>query len=163
MARATTPGTVVVEWPSNWDRDNASLTYTVYQDGIAVGTVTDPLPAPLTCNVHRLDNPQEPVLGFVGAHTVVQRRLFATPTSLGLPQGWQFEDPDADCSSGIELVPDPNDKHPIYLPDTRLFKSGDNVPTEYYIEKGDTLGYIGASKSCVDCRTRGTTTKPSFW
>lgn len=40
VARATAPGTVVVEWPSNWDRDNASLTYTVYQDGTAVGTVT---------------------------------------------------------------------------------------------------------------------------
>jgi hypothetical protein len=135
----------------------------------AVGTVNDPLPSQLTGNVHRLDNPQEPVLGFVGAHTVVQQRLFATPVSLGLPQGWQFEDPYADCVSGIELVPDPDDKNPIYRPDTRLFKSGDNIPIEYYIKadptntRGDTLGYIGASRECVDCRTRGTTTKPSYW
>lgn len=40
VARTTAPGTVVVEWPSNWDRDNASLTYTVYQDSTAVATVT---------------------------------------------------------------------------------------------------------------------------
>ncbi|RZK27295.1 MAG: DUF4249 domain-containing protein, partial [Hymenobacter sp.] len=40
----------------------------------AVGTVNDPLPIQLTGNVHRVDNAQEPVLGFVGAHTVQQRR-----------------------------------------------------------------------------------------
>ncbi|RZK90108.1 MAG: DUF4249 domain-containing protein, partial [Hymenobacter sp.] len=35
----------------------------------AVGTVNDPLPTQLTGNVHRVDNPAEPVLGYVGAHT----------------------------------------------------------------------------------------------
>jgi hypothetical protein len=30
---------MTVEWPANWDRDNAALTYTVQQGGVAVGTV----------------------------------------------------------------------------------------------------------------------------
>ncbi|QKG57817.1 DUF4249 domain-containing protein [Hymenobacter sp. BRD128] len=131
----------------------------------AVGTVNDPLPAQLTGNVHRVDNPQEPVLGFVGAHTVVQRRLFATPASLGLPKDWVFEDPYSDCTFGSELVPDLNDKISlrIYRPNTRIFKSGESIPTQYYIVGGDTLGYEGGPHACIDCRTRGTIVKPSFW
>ncbi|GAA4500618.1 hypothetical protein GCM10023172_21140 [Hymenobacter ginsengisoli] len=131
----------------------------------AVGTVNDPLPTQLTGNVHRVGDATEPVLGFVGAHTVVQRRLFATPASLGLPKDWAFDDPYSSCAFGPELVPDPNDKISlrIYRPNTRVFKSGDNVPTQYYIVSGDTLGYEGGPRACVDCRTRGTTVKPSFW
>lgn len=39
---APSPGTVVVSWPSNWDRDNQNLTYTVYADGVLVKTRTAP-------------------------------------------------------------------------------------------------------------------------
>ncbi|RZL08283.1 MAG: DUF4249 domain-containing protein, partial [Hymenobacter sp.] len=48
----------------------------------AVGTVNDPLPVQLTGNVHRVDNAQEPVLGYVGAYTVQQKRIFITRAEL---------------------------------------------------------------------------------
>lgn len=34
------PGVVKISWPANWDRDNANLTYTVYQDNVAVNQST---------------------------------------------------------------------------------------------------------------------------
>jgi hypothetical protein len=132
----------------------------------AVGTVNDPLPSQLTGNVHRLDNPQEPVLGFVGAHTLTVRRLFATAASLGLPQGWQFEDPYAKCIEIEELVPDPEDKFPnvLHIPQTRVFNGPDYVPTRYKGVLGaDTIGYYGSTRECVDCRVRGSNMKPAFW
>ena len=39
-AMETSPGTVTVSWPANWDRDNANLTYTVFQDGVALAGST---------------------------------------------------------------------------------------------------------------------------
>ena len=40
VATSTTPGTVTVTWPANWDRDNANLTYTVAQDGVVLPAST---------------------------------------------------------------------------------------------------------------------------
>jgi hypothetical protein len=40
IAAETPPGTVTVNWPANWDRDNANLAYTVYQDEVPVRTLT---------------------------------------------------------------------------------------------------------------------------
>jgi hypothetical protein len=39
---AATPGksTVNLTWRANWDRDNATLTYRVYRDGIRIGSIT---------------------------------------------------------------------------------------------------------------------------
>ncbi len=41
-ATETSPGTVKVSWPANFDRDNTNLTYTIFRDGVALGTVTSP-------------------------------------------------------------------------------------------------------------------------
>ncbi|RZL12276.1 MAG: DUF4249 domain-containing protein [Hymenobacter sp.] len=130
----------------------------------AVGTVNDPLPTQLTGNVHRVGTAtNEPVLGFVGAHTVQQTRIFLTPQILNLPAGWSFEDPYAACTIGQELAPDPRDKYPIYIPYTRIFSDPSNVPIDYLTGPGGYTGYMGSSRACVDCRTRGVNMKPSFW
>jgi hypothetical protein len=42
----------------------------------SLGTVNDPLPSRVTGNVHALADPTEPVMGYVGAHTVTEKRLF---------------------------------------------------------------------------------------
>ncbi|MGI4864713.1 MAG: DUF4249 domain-containing protein [Janthinobacterium lividum] len=129
----------------------------------AVGTVNDPLPTQLTGNVHRVGNAAEPVLGFVGAHTVQQKRIFISPQDLNLPAGWAFEDPYAACNIGQELAPDPGDKVPIFVPFTRVFNNPENIPLDYILRGTSKIGYTGTSRACADCRTRGTTTKPSFW
>lgn len=131
----------------------------------AVGTVNDPLPSQLSGNVHRGGPaPAEPVLGFVGAHTVQVRRLFINRPELNLPTSWAFESPYTTCALSQELVPDPDDKHPVFLPYTKLFNNPGAIPVDYLVDdKGNKIGYVGASPACVDCRTRGSNVKPAFW
>lgn len=129
----------------------------------AVGTVNDPLPVQLTGNVHRVDDASEPVLGFVGAHTVQQRRLFIDRAELNLPTSWLFDTPYTNCVLNEERLPDEN-KPPTIIPFTQIYKTPGNVPIDYITDdNGAKLGYYGGSSECVDCRTRGTTTKPIFW
>lgn len=128
----------------------------------SVGSVNDPLPTQLTGNVHRTDSPTEPVLGYVGAHTVQQKRIFINNQDLNLPQGWVFNTPYDLCTSTIEMVPDKS-RYPIYIPQTYVFASPSNTPIDYYFVNGMQAGYVGSTTDCVDCRTRGSITKPSFW
>jgi hypothetical protein len=46
-----------------------------------------------------------------------------------------------------------------------MFADPNYVPTDNYIDPdtGDIAGYYGARRECVDCRTRGSNSKPSFW
>lgn len=122
----------------------------------AVGSVNDPLPTQLTGNVHRLDNPAEPVLGFVGAHTIQQQRLFINRQDLALPSNWVFDTPYNDCTIGEEDLS--LNKPPLQVPHTGLFNNVGSVPIDY-----SALGYVGSSRECVDCRLRGSNVKPSFW
>ena len=130
----------------------------------ALGTVNDPLPTQLTGNIHRLDNAAEPVLGFVGAHTVASSRVFINRSDLPLASSWAFENPDAACTLGEEIFKPINKGGPLY-PYTNGFTNPDlNVPIEYILDAtGNKLGYIGAVTACVDCRVRGSNVKPSFW
>jgi hypothetical protein len=127
----------------------------------AVGTVNDPLPTQLTGNVHRTGTAtNEPVLGYVGAHTVQQKRLFIDRAELPLPATWQFESGVAGCTLETEILPASSGGLV-----TRMFADPNYVPTDNYIDPdtGDIAGYYGARRECVDCRTRGSNSKPSFW
>ena len=130
----------------------------------AVGTVNDPLPSQLTGNVHRVDDTSEPVLGFVGAHTVQVKRLFINRPELNLPASWVFDTPYTTCVLNQELAPDPDDLFPVFIPYTKIFNNPDAIPVDYLTnDQGAKIGYIGTSAACVDCRTRGTNVKPAFW
>ncbi|RZK31069.1 MAG: DUF4249 domain-containing protein [Hymenobacter sp.] len=137
----------------------------------AVGTVNDPLPTQLTGNVHRTDaNPSEPVLGFVGAHTVQQKRIFIARTDLPTASDEQFESPYRACTIGKEILKDTLDaRQTLYYPATRIFAFAGNIPLAFIIYPDvpngtpRIQGYTGSSAYCADCRTRGTATKPIFW
>jgi hypothetical protein len=111
-----------------------------------IGTLFDPLPTQLTGNVHCLSNRSEIALGYVGAYSEVQQRIFITRNQL--PNDWPI-------SNGYEkCIPDTVDARRV----PGYFGSPGNVAI-YQIPGG----YLGTSKDCVDCRTRGTTVRPSFW
>ncbi len=134
----------------------------------AVGTVNDPLPTQLTGNVHRLDNASEPVLGFVGAHTVQQRRVFVSRADLPSLSDAQFESYFSNCTLqdvAEVLFPFSEYKYAPVYPKTVLFGDPDNVPTTlvYASDGVRVYGYAGSSRECVDCRVHGSNVKPSFW
>ena len=130
----------------------------------AIGTVNDPLPVQLTGNVHRTDaNRTEPVLGYVGAHTGQQKRLFIDRADLPLPSNWAFDSPYANCKYEPEILS--NYRPPLQYLQTITFTDPNFVPIYPYISLDTGLldGYYGATRECVDCRERGSLTKPSFW
>ena len=123
----------------------------------SIGSLYDALPTQLTGNLHNVADPAEPVLGYVGAHSLRTNRIFIDRTELPLPFDWVFETGYEGCGK----VPD------TYTPfEARGLLIGDKtLPIDpAYNEKGAEVGYLGASADCVDCRARGgTNIQPSFW
>lgn len=132
----------------------------------AVGTVNDPLPVQLTGNVHRVGDAQEPVLGFVGAHTTQTKRLFINRADLNLPGNWAFRTPYDGCTKvdSAEILA-PYDPRGVLYPQTLVFGNPANVPLTLVRDpvNGAVMAYNGASRDCADCRVRGSNVKPSFW
>lgn len=124
-----------------------------------LGTVNDPLPARVTGNVHALADAAEPVLGYVGVHSVTEKRLFIDAVrQLPVPQpGSVLFDPAYAFCIGTEQV-----SIPMGL---QQFRAGSSFPVKPVVSpfNGDTVAYLVSSVSCVDCRQRGTNVKPSFW
>lgn len=130
-----------------------------------LGSLFDPQPAQLTGNVRCLSHPDEVTLGFVGVHSIEEKRLFISRAEL--PSTWPVVSGYGKC-----VPPDT-----VFIPQRGLGPSppradilasffvqgGNNVPiTEARTARG-TVGYLYKNRDCVDCRTRGTSIKPSFW
>lgn len=124
----------------------------------SIGTLFDPLPSQLTGNVHNLANPAEPVIGYVGASAVQEKRIFVSRDEL--PEDWRTFYPTCPIDS---LLPVP----PQTLQDiVGRFSGGTYMPvSEISASMGppSPIGYMGASIQCVDCRVYGTNVKPDFW
>jgi len=117
-----------------------------------IGTLTDPLPGQVTGNLHCLSNPAEPVLGYVQAHTVAEKRIFISRAEL--PRLWLTQTGYEQCS--LVLIP---------VRDVLLrFPDGNVVPVDARIlPDGTVTHYSATTPYCVDCRLRGSAVKPDFW
>ncbi|WP_185817020.1 DUF4249 domain-containing protein [Hymenobacter metallilatus] len=119
-----------------------------------IGTLFDPLPSQIQGNVHSLTDAQEPVLGFVGAATVVEKRIFIKRTDL--PNEWPTNLDGYETCVGLDSFPSDRWKG---LTLQEYFSN----PTERIPVSKNGNFYTSQSPECVDCRLRGTPTKPSFW
>ncbi|UOQ98632.1 DUF4249 domain-containing protein [Hymenobacter sp. 5317J-9] len=119
----------------------------------SLGTLFDPLPTQLTGNVHCLDDAGELVLGYVGATSVTQKRMFIDRSQL--PLGTKYATGYEDCIY--------QDTIPLRLVND-VFRNPVNVPTYALLDGNfNPVFYLSSSPDCVDCRRRGTNVKPSFW
>lgn len=118
-----------------------------------IGTLFDPQPSQLTGNVKCLNDEQELALGYVGAHTVSEQRIFISRNDI--PRAWR-------PLTGYESCVPPDT---VLLQDIHsIFGPGTIVPVQpVYTKGGAVRGYTSATKDCVDCRLRGTSIRPSFW
>ncbi len=117
----------------------------------SIGTLFDPLPSQITGNIHGVTNKNEPVIGFVTATSVQEKRIFISRAEL--PRLWVSDNEYRGC-----------------LPDTigtrevvQRLGSGMNLPISGYQPNGVLIGYIISDLTCVDCRVRGTNVQPPFW
>jgi hypothetical protein len=128
----------------------------------SIGSLFDPQPAQLTGNVRCLNSDSEIALGFVGAHSLSEKRIFIRrqdlPSSLAVLNGYEScLPPDSVFLYRGNPPPKPEEiliaafSGPAYIP-IQPIKPGNAI-----------IGYEAKSRVCVDCRSRGTTTKPSFW
>ena len=109
------------------------------------GSLFDPEPSQITGNIHCITNPAEPVLGFIGASTVSQKRIFINRYDFSY---WLHYPPQ--CF--LTLV-SPGDIGAFA--DTLLITPINSIPA----------GINSSTPECSDCRYGGgvVTTKPSFW
>lgn len=129
-----------------------------------IGSLFDPLPTQLTSNIHCVTNPTEPVIGFIGAHSETQKRIFVGREEL--PKTWgRFSTGYEGCPPLDSIIIDYIQYFKIEDVET-YFAPGIYLPvTPIYPPVGfpRLIGYTAASISCVDCRQRGTNIKPDFW
>jgi hypothetical protein len=116
----------------------------------SLGSIFDAQPSELKGNIHCLNNPAEPVVGYVSAGTVRQQRLFI---SRGQLSGWSYN---VECALPDTLAP-------VKKLDS-FFKYGSFTPVEIMIFNARLVGWKANVNTCVDCTTLGgNTKKPSFW
>jgi len=115
------------------------------------GSLFDQLPAEITGNVTCVTNPDEPVIGYVGAGSVSSKRIFIDSSEV---QPWQFYE---DCKA-LDTPYDKNITAKLILIDHYLPIKEISPGTS-----GSRIFY--AYDYCVDCTARNgaTNTKPSFW
>lgn len=124
-----------------------------------LGTVNDPLPGRVTGNVHALADVAEPVLGYVGVHSVTEKRFFldaAAQLPKPQPSSVFFDPAYASCLNTDDF---------IFPKGLAQLQAGALVPVRpiININSGDTIGMTASIPACVDCRLRGTNIKPSYW
>ncbi len=112
----------------------------------SLGSIFDAQPSALRGNIHCLSNPNQPVIGFVSAGTVQQKRIFIS--SLEIPSFYHYV-----CPAGDTLVPN----SPAKLEE--FFGEGGFTPISKYLSEWD-----ANASECVDCTLHGgNTKKPDFW
>ena len=113
------------------------------------GTLFDPQPSQLTGNFHRVNNPAEPVIGYMSASSITQKRIFISYSQVS---NW---DTIALACEQKEIPQDPNNFLLYNYPDTTF-------SPYYFVTSGAQI--MLARTQCLNCLLRGgTNQKPAYW
>jgi hypothetical protein len=122
----------------------------------SLGSIFDAQPSKPVGNIHNINNNAEPVIGYISAGLVQQKRLFIDRSQL--PASWVSFDRYLGCNGtvGAMLISIGNlyeffDSY--YLPYNAVYNTN----------TGALVGYEGHLRDCIDCRLNGYNHKPSFW
>ena len=116
----------------------------------SLGTLFDPQPSEITGNIRCITDPAEPVIGYITASTVSEKRHFINRNEI---PGWRFIQ-----ACPTEIIPNNPDSLQKYF-------EGFLEPFEAILgPSGNIESYAGSYSYCVDCTKRGgSLIKPSFW
>jgi len=120
-----------------------------------LGSIFDAQPSTLTGNIHCTTSAAVPVIGYVTAGTVMQKRIYINYANL--PSTYITTYP-YDCEVDTAGV---NNKHPnidflIPLPNAAVIITA-------VTQQNAIVGYLYSDHDCADCSIRGSTVAPSFW
>jgi hypothetical protein len=124
---------------------------TVQKNSQSLGGLFDVQPSQVVGNIRGVTNTKDPVLGYVSASSVQERRLFI---SHGQLPGWK-SNPSYSCTT-YTLPTDPLNLLIYTYPDPNY--------GPYHFQGDLIISLIVAPRDCMDCRYQGgTNIKPSFW
>jgi hypothetical protein len=116
-----------------------------------LGSLFDPQPSQMASNIRSTTDPTEPVIGYLSANTVTEKRIFIARNELPT---WRIPSGNEQCVldtiAGVDTKP---------YADMGWAPIGTIEDAPYF--PGSPL--IMSYRQCVDCRTRGTNVRPSFW
>ena len=133
----------------------------------SIGSLFDPQPSQLTGNVRCLTNPADLAIGFIGAHSRTEKRIFIRrpelPSNWNVPTGYETCLP----PDTVNLYP-PGKNPPTpaeIMQATFGVAGGIYVPINPLYSPASTtvVAYTSKNVDCIDCRTRGSSIKPSYW
>jgi hypothetical protein len=115
-----------------------------------VGSIFGTQPNQVKGNIHCISDNTETVIGYIGAGSTQQARIFIANTSM--PADWNQR---GNCDY-IEVPP---------IKDSLAFYFGVQgfVPITPHLNGIIVLGYYSSEGPCVDCTLNGSPVKPSFW
>jgi hypothetical protein len=117
-----------------------------------VGGLFDAQPSQITGNIHSAAHPNEPVLGYISASSLAEKRIYITNAEV-----WPWVE-NLFCTT-INVRTDSIDYYfgvNGYIPITGIsYLISPLLPPEN--------GFLASKGPCVDCTLRGSNVKPSFW
>ncbi|BAU54469.1 DUF4249 domain-containing protein [Mucilaginibacter gotjawali] len=139
-----------------------------------LGSIFDAQPSQLIGNIHSVNNPSEPVIGYVGVGSSSSVRIYIHNQQL---PAWKTIPYYTDCQLAFNQPNDPNTKCCYYVwppgPPNQVnayinyLVGGDPnplIPIDAIAVPGHPpIGYTAAFRQCADCTLRGTNKKPAFW
>jgi len=116
-----------------------------------LGSLFDAQPSLLKGNIQSVDNPNEPVIGFISASTITEKRTFIRKRQV---INWNYGRPVEYCGIFLTISQNPAN----YL----IFDYPDPSLGPYYFVTGG--GMVITKKTCLECTEQGgTNVKPLFW
>jgi hypothetical protein len=126
-----------------------------------LGSIFDAQPSQLTGNVHCTTDATLPVIGYISAGTIQQKRVFIDASQL--PGNWRATYP-YDCTNDTALYVGKAPPHSNQVLEDLVPQPNGNIPTYPIFNMGPKpIGYLYSDAECADCSIRGTLIKPSFW
>jgi Domain of unknown function (DUF4249) len=141
-----------------------------------LGSIFDTQPSEINGNIHCVNNPSEPVIGYISVGSAAVQRIFVNQRRLPFWTATTVYD-------GCMLVPNPLNPKALccYYSFPDAFGTIHNQVNEYinYDIGGNSdplipvsaialpaqppIGYTAAYPECADCTLRGTNKRPAFW
>ena len=116
----------------------------------SIGSIFDAQPSDITGNIHSISNPDEKVIGYIGASSAQEKRIFISRNEVG---NWNYT---FHCET--KEVPNNSDSIKFYFDGPGL------IPYQSNPSGGiNVISYYSSTSHCLDCRERGSSVKPSFW
>ncbi len=118
-----------------------------------IGGIFSPLPSIISGNVHNIDDPDEPVIGYISAGKSAQKREYISRRDV---DPWRIVIEDY-YNCAIDTVT-PRDYNAFFVQSVYVPLS------PYCVDGGGCIGYLATTENCADCSMRGgVLDKPEFW